>query len=358
MANMVCVGQALEGVQRALKVKKELSGPATDQASAGDDYPLASAVPGEALSHEQQLGGEEDVEPTLEVESPVHEDVEAEFPPEPSAAEAHERQPEGCSGVGVTEVPPQDSVQPMEPVQPEHQGELKASEESAEVGSGEQAEVSRAVSFSENQLGDPTLYPRQSHEDLAAPPEPSISDAPMRSSSEEKANSSGEAGDGLQASRLKRQRHLESQEELGEDFILGGDSVPPPVLTKNAIQCRLRRIFKKRADGTTRLSQSWNDQWADEAGKAEIESMFEKLGYNVERACKQSMLGSQLSSTLDLQFQLLFPGRRSSSSGAKQLLRRFRKRRWRLRASGSQWQTCNVLASVSAWVGLCPCLLP
>lgn len=81
MANMVCVGQALEGVQRALKVKKELSGPATDQASAGDDYPLASAVPGEALSHEQQLGGEEDVEPTLEVESPVHEDVEAEFPP-------------------------------------------------------------------------------------------------------------------------------------------------------------------------------------------------------------------------------------------------------------------------------------
>ena len=57
---------------------------------------------------------------------------------------------------------------------------------------------------------------------------------------------------------------------------------PPPCLTDHAIMQRLRRIFKRRANGEyiQGISQELVDMFADvDAGRDKIKAMFEKAGY-------------------------------------------------------------------------------
>lgn len=64
-------------------------------------------------------------------------------------------------------------------------------------------------------------------------------------------------------------------------------SIPPLVLSPMAIYCRMRRVFQKRKDGTMVLGDQWNDMWNDvSGGRIELQSMFEKVGYNVDRVCQ------------------------------------------------------------------------
>ena len=372
---MSLVGPALDKVQQALKVKKEPI-EAANGASA-DDYPLASPVP--------QTGADEvldDAGDSLEDTFKDGEGVQTESPestqdcggvenekelPETSQAEVVEsvQAKEAVEAVKApVQEPPNPAQQSEEAASPEDGpgvSSLRGSESPAKVASkGEghaetDPKLIRGKTLPENQLGDETLYPPPQH--TATPKEQELSramDTPMTDESSPK-------GKPQQSSGLKRQRHLELEdvgaEEVCGDFVVGGDTCPPPVLTRNAILCRLRRIFKKRADGTTRLSQSWNDQWADEKGREEIESLFEKLGYNVERVfkfnCTSILLG--LVAVYLKQINSLFSWRRSLSSDAKPLRSASPKRRWRLRVSGSLWQTWNALASVSGLVGRCPC---
>lgn len=63
-------------------------------------------------------------------------------------------------------------------------------------------------------------------------------------------------------------------------------SIPPPVLSERAIDARLRRVFVKRRDGSMLLDDSWNSMWLDKTpggGREKLMSIFEKVGYVVER---------------------------------------------------------------------------
>ena len=69
-----------------------------------------------------------------------------------------------------------------------------------------------------------------------------------------------------------------------EEFTVA--SIPPPQLTEKAIDSRLRRVFKPRADGTMLVDESWRQQWADKEGRIKVLEMFEKVGYNTDRVPK------------------------------------------------------------------------
>lgn len=77
----------------------------------------------------------------------------------------------------------------------------------------------------------------------------------------------------------KRGRDGDDDGELGYFLTL---SVPPPQLSHGAIDARLRRVFKKRADGTYQLDDSWNSQWKDQSQRKNLFAMFEKLGYDTD----------------------------------------------------------------------------
>lgn len=66
-----------------------------------------------------------------------------------------------------------------------------------------------------------------------------------------------------------------------EDNVFASMSEPPQVLTDHAIYCRLRRIFKKKKDGTFVLDDRWNKAWLDihGGGRDSLYSMFEKCAY-------------------------------------------------------------------------------
>lgn len=69
-----------------------------------------------------------------------------------------------------------------------------------------------------------------------------------------------------------------------DDPFFATESVPPPPLSSSAIYNRLWRVFQKRKDGSTLVDQRWFDAWADAGkGRHEISSMFEKVGYDVDR---------------------------------------------------------------------------
>ena len=58
-------------------------------------------------------------------------------------------------------------------------------------------------------------------------------------------------------------------------------NLPPPTPSDAAIEARLRRIFKPRADGTYLVSQDFVDQYRDLAeGRSKVLHLFEKSGYN------------------------------------------------------------------------------
>lgn len=86
----------------------------------------------------------------------------------------------------------------------------------------------------------------------------------------------GIAGSGTGGSGVKRPR-------VDDEFEV--NSTPPPVLTARAVYNRLRRVFQKRADGTSQLDDRWNDAWSDAkgSGRQELYAMFEKVGYNTDR---------------------------------------------------------------------------
>ena len=60
-------------------------------------------------------------------------------------------------------------------------------------------------------------------------------------------------------------------------------TIPPPVLTQSAINNRLRRVFQPRADGSYLVDSSWVEQYKDRESREKLFSMFEKVGYVVDR---------------------------------------------------------------------------
>lgn len=57
-------------------------------------------------------------------------------------------------------------------------------------------------------------------------------------------------------------------------------AAPPEVLSKAAVDKRLRRIMQLRSDGTSKVPQEFRDQWKDPLQRESILAMFEKCGYN------------------------------------------------------------------------------
>eukprot|EP00438_Fugacium_kawagutii_P028228 Skav214968 [mRNA] locus=scaffold124:217055:228554:- [translate_table: standard] len=61
-------------------------------------------------------------------------------------------------------------------------------------------------------------------------------------------------------------------------------TVPPPVLSDQAIYHRLYRVFKPKRDGSCEVDERWVKAWQDvKVGRVELYSMFEKTGYSVDR---------------------------------------------------------------------------
>lgn len=71
-----------------------------------------------------------------------------------------------------------------------------------------------------------------------------------------------------------------------EDNEFHTESVPPPPLSRSAIEGRIRRVFKKRKDGSTPVSDRWVDAWNDTSngGRGEVMALFEKVGYDRDRS--------------------------------------------------------------------------
>ena len=63
------------------------------------------------------------------------------------------------------------------------------------------------------------------------------------------------------------------------------ESEPPPPLSRSAIDGRLRRVFKKRKDGSYVVDQQWVDMFNDSlgSGRDEVMAMFEKVAYDRDR---------------------------------------------------------------------------
>ena len=67
------------------------------------------------------------------------------------------------------------------------------------------------------------------------------------------------------------------------------DSLPPPILSEKAIDNRLRRVMKPRADGSMLVDESWVQQWHDKhnGGREKIMELFEKVAYSVDWGCSK-----------------------------------------------------------------------
>ena len=67
-------------------------------------------------------------------------------------------------------------------------------------------------------------------------------------------------------------------------------SIPPPILSENAIYNRLYRVFKPKKDGTYDVDEKWVKAWQDvKDGRSQLYSMFEKTGYSVDRGFKKTV---------------------------------------------------------------------
>ena len=95
-----------------------------------------------------------------------------------------------------------------------------------------------------------------------------------------------EAGKGATIGKGRGVKRTETQ----ESFQYMVQSNPPPILSERAIDSRLRRVFKVRADGTTLVDQQWCQQWADKEARVKLLEMFEKVGYNADRVAKKSVI--------------------------------------------------------------------
>ena len=80
--------------------------------------------------------------------------------------------------------------------------------------------------------------------------------------------------------------------------LLGDTSAPRDYvgehsLTQNAIRCRTKRIFKRRADGSAKVAESIFQEWhAGGEGKKSLEAIFKQCGYDPDTfsACKHVTL--------------------------------------------------------------------
>lgn len=68
------------------------------------------------------------------------------------------------------------------------------------------------------------------------------------------------------------------------------DSLPPSILSEKAIDNRLRRVMRPRADGSMLVDESWVQQWHDKhnGGREKIMEMFEKVAYSVDWGCSKN----------------------------------------------------------------------
>ena len=129
----------------------------------------------------------------------------------------------------------------------------------------------------DNQLGDSELYPTGS-EDLPTPVAPSP-----------KCPSKPQEVDGTQEgpSAMSPMRHPSRKRAAEDNGEFEVETTPPEPLSQGAIYKRMYRIFKPRKDGTYQVDKSFVDAYADvKGGRLELESMFEKVGYSVDRGCK------------------------------------------------------------------------
>lgn len=82
--------------------------------------------------------------------------------------------------------------------------------------------------------------------------------------------------------KMEPEAGCEAQGKLFEDEFTTL-TPPPAVLTDKAIDCRLRRMFKPRADGTYPVDEHWRlDAERDRT------SLFEKVGYDPDRVSQNS----------------------------------------------------------------------
>ena len=61
--------------------------------------------------------------------------------------------------------------------------------------------------------------------------------------------------------------------------------VPPVELSKSALDKRLRRVMKPRANGVCRVPEEIRSQWEDLTTRDMICSLFEKCGYDPDWVC-------------------------------------------------------------------------
>ena len=96
-----------------------------------------------------------------------------------------------------------------------------------------------------------------------------------------------EAGKGATIGKGRGVKRPESQ-EVGFEYLVR--STPPPILSEKAIDSRIRRVFKVRADGTTLVDEQWCQQWANKEARVKLLEMFEKVGYDVDRVAKKKLV--------------------------------------------------------------------
>ena len=61
---------------------------------------------------------------------------------------------------------------------------------------------------------------------------------------------------------------------------------PPPAPSQKAIEARVRRLTKPRADGTFALPEMFMEQWKDlETGRTALLHLFEKCNFEIDCGC-------------------------------------------------------------------------
>ena len=135
-------------------------------------------------------------------------------------------------------------------------------------------------------------------------------------------------------------------------------SVPPPRLSDSAIYSRLNRVFKPKMNGSYQLDERWMNAWKDiKGGRDELYSMFEKVGYSVDKglAKKNAYHFFKFEGMFHhifcfrgpiakLPCQFPAPARRNSLSGARQSRSTSPRSPPRLRGSGSLWLTWKAIS--------------
>ena len=144
-----------------------------------------------------------------------------------------------------------------------------------------QPDYPHAVEVDDSQDVLPNFTPEK--EEPAEPSPPNMPVSPSKPPSHQPDQSKSKTGKGIGDGRggVKRAGR--------EDCTFHVSSCPPPILSEKAIDSRIRRVFKPRADGSTLLDDTWQQQWANKESRVKLLEMFEKVGYNVDRGAKNDV---------------------------------------------------------------------